>query len=246
MQADVGVAKLPSPWNTAAALAVNDITKPSCTQADASSLSAYLAKHAASAVFQSINISSSCRPRIELVLPMLHLTTLHSLSLNSIQVTRAPADAAAAAGPYCSILEPALTALTRLELHNCQVLLHGLPEHTGLQHLAVVAAEDSPADHNASNTEVLVEALPRLLQLASLWLGGAVCQDAVLTHISRLKRLQDLQLQQCECTASSFASLPQSLTRLCLGCEFGAAEPVLVLSPSSTPGLCQQQHCRSL
>jgi hypothetical protein len=131
--------------------------------------------------------------------------------------------------------------LTSLVLHTCQVGLQGLPALTGLQHLHL----DLRRPHNkaASNAAIVADAIPQLLQLTSLQLGGPASQDAAPEHLSRLTALQQLELTDAECTTASFLQLPSSLTNVVVRLGFHPDNPelapTLTFSSRSSPGLSQ-------
>jgi hypothetical protein len=117
--------------------------------------------------------------------------------------------------------------------------LQGLPELTALQELQI-SINESPAHAAASNTAVIAEAVPQLLRLTMLQLGGPASQDTSLAHLSRLTALQQLKLTDAKCTAASFLQLPTSLTMVSMHCYRAEGDQyALDFSNSSTPGLCQ-------
>lgn len=191
---------------------------------------------------------SDGRPQLQL--PQQSLDKLCDLKLSDLEASAAPAGSDGGPRPLLCHLS---TALACLELNKVKVALQGLPSLTGLQRLGVTVSSKRTED-TASNVSVLAEAIPQLVQLTSLHLGGAVCVDAVLAHITSCRNLLQLRLDKCLCTASSFTSLPQSLTLLDIGYGFEmtmtaeeeASVPKVTFSPDSTPALCQLPALQSL
>jgi hypothetical protein len=105
------------------------------------------------------------------------------------------------------------------------VWLKGLHLLTGLQHLAVqlryppAAAAGYVGGFN--NPAVLHQAIPDLTRLTTLHLEAAAAHDTALEHLSKLTRLQELELTSACWTVTevSFRELPHSLTRLKLSFE---------------------------
>ena len=215
-----------SSWRAAAAVSVKSVWVTNCSQAKADALTKWLQTH--NVLLERLDVAkhkwrSHClmatvlhgdtAPGTQLLLPAPQLKELVSIRLESLAITSASDAGSPGLSPW---LGPALTGVTHLTLFSCDVQLQGLAALTNLQHLDISSTEDNSSLVPAalSNTAVLAEAVPQLLALTFLHLAGGVCQDAAVAHISRLTHLQDLELQQCHCTASSCASLPLSLTRL--------------------------------
>jgi len=121
---------------------------------------------------------SDGRPQLQL--PQQSLDKLCDLKLSDLEASAAPAGSDGGPRPLLCHLS---TALACLELNKVKVALQGLPSLTGLQRLGVTVSSKRTED-TASNVSVLAEAIPQLVQLTSLHLGGAVCVDAVLAHIT--------------------------------------------------------------
>lgn len=238
-------------WHTAAVQSLETIEVKKCTPPKATSLSEWLQTYRDSAAVSGISAdgswSSDGTPQLQLL--QQQLEKLCDLRLSHLEATVGPAGGDGD-GPR-PMLCHASTALTRLELDKCKVVLQGLPSLTGLKHLVVTTKR---VEDTTDNVGVLAEAIPQLVQLTSLHLGGAVCVDAVLAHMTSCRHLLELRLDKCLCTAGSFTSLPQSLTLLDIGYTFtvgmsaAAANllPQVTFSPGSTPALCQLTALQSL
>jgi hypothetical protein len=223
-------------FNKAAALATSTISVPQCSQRQAAALSAWLQAHGAAAPINSITVTStgSSQHQRELLLPVQHLRQVQSLQLRGSSLS-----AARAYGEGLVLNPASLSVLTRLALDSCRMPLQGLPELTGLQELQI-SINKSPADAAASNAAIVAEAIPQLLQLTSLHLGGPASLDAALAHLSRLTALQQLKLTDAECTSAGLLQLPSGLTMVSIHCARAeGGQHALEFSSSSTPGLCQ-------
>lgn len=208
----------------------------------------WLQKHGEDAAVTSFAVSSSWKehPPPLLLFPAQQLSQLQSLNLKRLRVAPVPdLDDLAAPNTANPVLDPVmLSGLTSMDLSECQMQLQGLPALTNLKHLHINLPKVSPAV-DASNAAVVAEAVPQLLQLTSLQLGGPASHDAALAHVTRLTALQTLKLTDTLCTSASFQQLPRTL--IMLGVQrksnLHGSDPddaiVLEFSSASTPGLAQ-------
>lgn len=173
-------------WRQAAGLCISKIAVPRCDQAKAGALQSWLLTHGAAAV-TSMTVHGPRQfnqPKLELLLPVQQLTTLQSLYLTYLRVGPAPA-AGGGGADNAPVLGPALSAaLTSLQLHDCILQLQGLSALTNLRSLTLTGLTH-PEGEAASNLSIIAEAIPRLQQLTSVYLGDEEAQAATLAELWR-------------------------------------------------------------
>jgi hypothetical protein len=157
-----------------------------------------------------------------LQLPVQQLKFLRKLDLARISFSTAAGDDAE------PVLGSALSPLTSLALRCCWISLQGLQALRALQNLTI----SSPRGPDLSSSKAaLVEALPRLLQLTALNMGGDMLDNDVLAQVSAPAGLQDLEVAEgssgARITGSAFAQLPSGLTRLVIECVQHISPPAV-------------------
>lgn len=216
-------------------LSVRAVSLSDCATVRSELFANWLQKHSPAAPIECITVKGTWDSAM-LQLPVQQLKFLRKLDLTSATVCTASSDDAE------PVLGSALSPLTSLALRFCEISLQGLPALTALQNLTLSTARG--ADPSSSKA-ALIGALPRLLQVTALDLAGAIVDDDVLTKVSALAGLQDLQVAEgssgARITGSAFAQLPSGLTRLVIECAFRIglqpSDPELHVSSSSTPAL---------
>ena len=199
-----------------------------------SGLSAWLLKHGRAAAVESLHVQGHVLHSIggsgpQLQLPVQQLAALNSLQLDVPVVFHQGTGSQQAS---TAALPQELSALTRLELRKCRELdLESLPAFTLLQQLCLTGAHRCVEAHELAP---LASALPSMQQLTHLELGDSFTQDAIVSSVQHLPRLQVLLLQMSNCSIAALAELPQSITWLRL--HHSTTAP-LTLSHSSTPGI---------
>jgi hypothetical protein len=114
--------------------------------------------------------------------------------------------------------------------------LSALPAFTALQHL------DLGAHTWDSTISAVPAAIPNLQHLTHLGLTGRYADDAVLPGVQHLPKLEQLLVKtdrQSRCTATSFAALPVSLTKLCINDANNLSRQPIRVSLNNTPGITQ-------
>jgi hypothetical protein len=164
-----------------------------------------------------------------------HLQQLEVLSLSGLNVQAVHSWVCAAGTALHPLGIARLTALTKLQVSECMIQIHGLQAITGSRSLEYCHYDSPAAPATAAQMCVeLAAALPALQRLTSLTHTGRDCQKVVVQQTAGLPHLQELTLKG-DLTLSAFQQLPQSLTKLVDEIQLCLVTTLFLSSLSSYP-----------